>query len=727
MFRAILLSLCAVFCLSLSAQTHKMSRLVREAAASSAMRKAAGPDNRRICAFVKVDGDGAESLLKGYGCMQLARYEDVVIATIPLRNLVSLSQENQVKRIEASRSCSLQMDTTAIVVNALPVYSGTLLPQAYTGEGVVMGVMDVGFDLTHPTFYDSTATNYRIRRLWDQISPDSVGSGLVVGRDFVSEEELLSVGCSYDNKMISHGTHTAGIAAGSGYDSPYRGVAFGSDLCLVNNAVSENVELIAAEKLFLFTTAMDALGFQYIFDYAESVGKPCVISFSEGFTEDFSDEDALYEQTLNAMLGKGKILVAAAGNGGGQYNYFRKPKGQQTAGTCAYNNNADSTLYAVFRSKESFTMKMMIYRDGALTDSLVIDRRTLNDSVSRCDTVLTDQLERYVVTTTRYPSGYDATDTACVMNVVGPQGIGLLTQVAIVAESAEADVECIKAGNTVFYNYSSTPWQSAERSHSMHLPAGYERIISVGATSYRDGFVTFDGSWKSTPSTGGTDGSLATYSSRGPSMTGVLKPEVVAPGNNVVSAYSSFYEEASPDAADLKSDVARFDFRGRTYAWNSNTGTSMSAPVVAGAVALWLQANPWLSPEEVKETFAVSCTHPEDSIDYPNTRYGYGQIDVYKGLLHVLTLDRLPSLSQSLPKRAAIEPTHDGQVSITFDEAPVRPFTVILYDTSGHQLSTHTVSPDGTCRFLLPAARRGVLAVQLNAAAVVGSNLIRIP
>jgi len=691
------------------------------------MRKAAGQDSRRICAFVKVDGDDALSLLRDNGCTTLAQYDDIYIATIPLRSIVPLSRESRVKRIEAGRSCRLHMDTTATVVDALPVYAGTSLPQAYTGEGVVVGLMDVGFDLTHPTFYDSTATHYRIRRFWDQITSDSIGSSMPVGRDYIGEEALLSVGCSADNHIISHGTHTAGIAAGSGYDSPYRGMAFGSDICLVNNAVNENAEMIDSTKLYLFTTAMDALGFQYIFDFAEAEGKPCVISFSEGFSEDFSEEDALFEQTLNQMLGKGRILVASAGNDGGQYNYFRKPQGVEAGGTCAYNNYADSTLYAVFRSQENFTLKVMFYQSEQLIDSLSIDRATLNDTIERLDTVSIGE-DFYCLTTYRYPSGYNANDTICLLCIVGPNTIGLLnTQVAFVAESSEADVECSAMGNTVFYNFTTTPWRSAERTHNVNLPSGYERVISVGATSYRNGFLTYSGKWKSTPFTGGTDGTRAPYSSIGPSMTGVMKPDVVAPGTNVVSAYSSFYEEASPTASDLKSDVARFDFRGRTYAWNSNTGTSMSAPVVAGAVALWLQADPWLSPEEVKETLALTCTHPDDTLSYPNTLYGHGQIDVYKGLLHVLTLDRVPQLSLSQPSRATIEPTNDGQVSITFRDAPAKAFTVVQYDTAGQRLSSQTITPDGSCHYSVAAARRGVLAVQLNAAGATGSNLIRIP
>ena len=65
----------------------------------------------------------------------------------------------------------------------------------------------------------------------------------------------------------------------------------------------------------------------------------------------------------------------------------------------------------------------------------------------------------------------------------------------------------------------------------------------------------------------------------------------MAPGQNIISSYSSFYisnthREDGSVKNDLKSDIRRFEYNGRTYSWNANAGTSMSAPVVTGAIAL---------------------------------------------------------------------------------------------------------------------------------------------
>ena len=64
----------------------------------------------------------------------------------------------------------------------------------------------------------------------------------------------------------------------------------------------------------------------------------------------------------------------------------------------------------------------------------------------------------------------------------------------------------------------------------------------------------------------------------------------------------------------------------------------MSTPVVTGIVALWLQAKPDLTTEEVKDVIAHTARHSDPSLTYPNNEYGYGEIDAYKGLLYILNL-----------------------------------------------------------------------------------------
>jgi serine protease AprX len=94
-----------------------------------------------------------------------------------------------------------------------------------------------------------------------------------------------------------------------------------------------------------------------------------------------------------------------------------------------------------------------------------------------------------------------------------------------------------------------------------------------------------------------TDDVMALYSSRGPTAIDFqAKPDVVAPGTGVVSL-------SDPNSLlylTMSEYLLKGSFTTGTLPYLSLTGTSMSAPVVAGTVALMLQANPSLTPNMVK-------------------------------------------------------------------------------------------------------------------------------
>jgi subtilisin family serine protease len=215
----------------------------------------------------------------------------------------------------------------------------------------------------------------------------------------------------------------------------------------------------------------------------------------------------------------------------------------------------------------------------------------------------------------------------------------------------------------------------------------------------------------------------------GPTFDGRIKPDVVAPGTNIISSYSSYYLESYPTANDISWDVEHFDFNGRTYAWNTNTGTSMSTPVVAGAIALWLQANPRLTPNDVMGVIRRTSTRVDESLSYPNIYYGYGQVDVYKGLLDVLGAVGIQGVSDYQPKAVTIHPTADGLVNITFGQMPQHPFSVQVFHVSGSLLRTFTLPADqATATIDLRDLPHGVYVIQVNGPTPEskGSTLVRL-
>mgnify|MGYP003356793983 FL=1 len=618
----------------------KMSPFVREAMASALATKQltrSQSDDRLLTAFVRIDGNAAE-VLRQYGCKELARVGDISIAAIPLSKLGALSCGRQVKRIETGRRCSIQMDTTRLVVNAEKVYTGEGLSQSYTGHGVVVGVQDIGFDLTHPNFYSADMSQYRIKALWDQLSRDTIGSTLYVGRDYVGRDALLKLEHPIDGETQTHGTHTAGIAAGSGAEgngdiSPYRGMACDADLVLVDNA-ADNASLIDPKDYYKFTYATDALGFKYIFDYAERMHQPCVINFSEGSSQDFHGYDQLYYELLAKLIGPGRIIVSSAGNDGARNSYIHKNIGKERAGAFIMGNEKRFSCTA--KSKQTFTFRVSVYDNVASPQ--IVDISTVNVCNAQ-DSLLTDSLlvggKKYKWRVLAYPNSYDTSETAYDFQLSSPSKLGDSPQVSLQVMGRDADIELYRMSGYMFPHSLDPVLDAGDCRYTIFSPSSSPDVICVGSTSYRTQFVNYLGEKKVYDS--GQKGIRSSFSAMGPTLDGRIKPDVMAPGQNIISSYSTFFINNPKNVnASVKSDVRHFEYNGRVYAWNANAGTSMSAPVVTGAIALWLQADPTLTPADCLEIFAKTCTHYDKSLSYPNNLYGYGQIDVAAGLREVL-------------------------------------------------------------------------------------------
>jgi serine protease AprX len=154
---------------------------------------------------------------------------------------------------------------------------------------------------------------------------------------------------------------------------------------------------------------------------------------------------------------------------------------------------------------------------------------------------------------------------------------------------------------------------------SINSPANHPLVITVGATRSIDGNRAND--------------QISTYSSRGPTLQDIVaKPDIVAPGNGVISfrnpgtlmdiTYAATnlipfsYYKLVPSLAD-------------TPMYFRLSGTSMAAPVVSGAAALMLQKDPTLTPDTVKARLMVSA----DKWKFPNGKvdpltFGAGYLNI---------------------------------------------------------------------------------------------------
>jgi serine protease AprX len=153
---------------------------------------------------------------------------------------------------------------------------------------------------------------------------------------------------------------------------------------------------------------------------------------------------------------------------------------------------------------------------------------------------------------------------------------------------------------------------------SIYSPANDPYVIAVGAMKSVDGVRAHD--------------QIATYSSRGPtSFDMVVKPDLVAPGNQVISlldptgtlALTNLTYIVPPSAYMVHPTLLA------TSSYLQLSGTSMATAVVSGAVALLLQADPSLSPDTVKLRLMTSADRwcfPDGTSD-ANT-FGTGYLDI---------------------------------------------------------------------------------------------------
>ena len=566
----------------------------------------------------------------------------------------------------------------------------------------------MSFDYNHPTFLSKKDNRLRIQRVWDML--DGIesqtykkGSAFPIGT-LLKPEEIIAKDHSADSHIHYHGTHTAGTAAGSGYDSPFRGMAPEADIYMVSSIFSNNMDLVPKEMVkFVESSTFSLLGFENIFHYADSIGKPCVINYSAGEYGDITGKNTLYYEYLSSMLGPGKILVASVGNEGNRGYIMYKTADQESVGGLMTRTTSDPYFLCISSDKPltfKITDKSKPEAEGSYTFTPEYETTT-SDTIASLDSLCIDAF--------CYEDEYHSDKIG--YNIGFYEGKKKFSDrdysITISGADAEARIH-IQNGKI----------EGAELGGNTFFPGEMDGIIGVGATTWREKYTDING--KQHTSIYGTGGKRASFSGCGPALSGNIKPDVVAPGVNIISAFNRTYQELHPTSQE--SLVAKSSYNNHDYYWKAYDGTSMSTPAVAGIVALWLQAKPDLTPEEIIDVIANTAKHNDPSLTYPNNQYGYGEIDAYKGLLYILNLTGVEGLSTHHIIEAKVRPLLNGDVSISLPDSD-NPVKVRIYNTNG-QCTLQCVIPAHTTDYNVPfSGLKGIYAVQVGN---YGSTLIRI-
>ena len=687
------------------------------------------PEGRAVSPAIDVlvkfvdDADPA-AVLESYGASCLNTIGRVHIVRLPLSQVEALSLDDRVVRVEAERAPHTMLDRLPGQIGADKASSGSdaELPQAFTGKDVVVGIVDAGFDYLHPFFRDAKGTT---RITW--------ASDYLTNKKSIGTSAVTAAQHSSDASTMLHGTHVAGIAAGSLVndinDVFYRGVATEADIA----EASVDTE-IHAEGMGL-SSASSLRAFADIFAYADEQQKPCVINYSMGDAMSFSNNRQLESEAIETLLEEpGHILVVAAGNAGGSPRLAHKTADMETAGTGICFNTEDAFgVYLGMELKLLPTQTVTLRHTDASYASTIGEVTATAEELAAATKLTMGRKSLTVVNRGQTADGFlvvyitagNATFTTSERVLVTVSGQG---EAWLYADPLCAYIENVdKVENHAI----------CAEGYSMTWPAELNGVIAVGNMAHRMRIMTAADKYAHRDSTDLSPyestkgpGYIARSSSQGPSLDGVMKPDVCAPGVNIISALNNFINENTEMeyAQWLISHMDTEYEEGYGYSMTLvQTGTSMSAPAVAGTIALWLQADPTLTVSQVKDIIANSSRQPDATMSYPNNVYGHGEIDAYRGLLYMLGLTGIHDISQHQP--VGLRFSVDGKVLTVLGDVKSAAM-VRVYATDGKLVYTGSLQNNaaGQAAVSLRHLPSGVYAVQLNTGdkKTTGSTLVRL-
>ena len=531
------------------------------------------------------------------------------IATIrmPLNKLQEGFSYPGIEYLEVAEKMAPNLDEAIKDVRADKVHKGIDLPQPYTGQNVLIGIVDWGFDYTHPMFYDTLLDHSRIMASWDQVK--KIGTpppGFSHGAAYLDADQLAAAQHDTLSPLTDyHGTHVAGIAGGSGGGTKYRGMGFESDLLF--SQMRNDV-----------TSAIDA--FQWMYNVSQATGRRLVINNSWGNYRLFPlDGTSLMSQAIDAFSDLGVVFVFSAGNNGDINFHLKKSFAADSVKTRImgfdYVNDKDlwgQSISMWGEAGNAFSVQLRILNE---TNELLVQTDLINTATAAA------YQDTFIITGNDTIFYHVTTDAAHPLNGRPQMTLDIRNKNAALKKILYAQAP---TGTVHFWNTRLTTYGIGNWGYGFTAPkAGYvngDKNYGIGHPAVTNSVIT--------AAAHQTNFLLTNFSSYGPRMDDVQKPDISAPGQDICSSFNSF------STTNLTA-VIKSTFNGKEYEWVRLSGTSMSGPMVAGAVALILEADPNLSSAQVKELIINTAREDNLTGDIPSeghVRWGHGKLDVYSAI-----------------------------------------------------------------------------------------------
>lgn len=622
-----------------------------------------------------------------------------VTVSVPLNHLDLLAEVKGVKYVEVSGGAAPFLENLVPDARVDSVHTGLGgLAGSYTGDGVIICVIDWGFDYTHPVFYDEDLQNLRISRAWDQNkksgpAPDGFG----FGTEYVGQDELLTAGSdtNYVFGFMSHGTHVAGIAGGNGGGTIHSGVAPDAELLFVS----------LRRDAPSYTDAIT-----WVKNYAESVGKPFVVNMSFGSHLGPHDGTDMKNFAIDDIAGKGKVFIGSAGNNGSNpFHLFRD-----------FNENPD-TLRTVFDFRsdniaESFGQALVMW--GSEGSSFSARVKLLSGINTVLETPVYHSAQNPItLDTLLIPNTNDTLFMRITATAASPMNgkPNIRMEVArtgnyrglleVVSDDSEFHIWNVVRMNNRYTNWGGDLRNTYPGAEAGDIDFGPGEPGGVGKN------VITVASHRAEETFGQTviRGQLSGFTSKGPTVDMRQKPNICAPGEAVISSVNSF----DPDPGSIVDSVQH---NGKTYFFSPYSGTSMSGPAVAGVAALMLQANPDLNHLQVREIMQTTARLDQhtgyDLHNNPDLRWGYGKVNA---LACVLQAEMLVSAEELSPLNltGTVYPNPGSDFIFIKEAAQLNDFTI--YDIKGAEVLTGRIEragPEGA-QINVSALPRGMYLIKL--------------
>lgn len=508
------------------------------------------------------------------------------IITIPQSLIGRLSEFPQIEYIEMPRGLFFAVTSGKSASCITPVQNS---PTGLFGAGVLVAVLDSGIDYSHPDFRNEDGTT-RILDLWDQTieasgdnaPPEGYAIGTLYTQDQINEalnaktrQERFVLVPSQD--LSGHGTHVTGILAGNGraQENAPKGVAPQSELLIVKLGASRGDSFPKTTQLMQ--------GLDFVVRRAIELQRPLSVNISFGNNYGSHANNSILEQYINDVSGLWKNTISiGSGNEGSSSRHHSGVLAQGEV------QNVEMSV-----SSGEKTLNMQIWKNFYDDFDITIHApgNTSSGTISR-----TAGKQQFVLEETQIflyygePTPYNRLQEIYIEMVPAP-GSDFLTE--------------------GIWRFEFTPHRIVTGDYYMWFPIA-ETVSST--TKFLRPSITTTLTVPSTASKAITVGaydsdtdSLAFFSGRGYTLTGQIKPDLVAPGVNILSC--------APNGS-----------------YTQKTGTSMATPFVAGAAALLMEwgivrgFDSFLYGEKVKAYLIAGARQLDFAPEYPNPEVGFGAL-----------------------------------------------------------------------------------------------------